>query len=406
MKRICIIACANKKNDYETSAEGLYNSPLFKKSKEFAKNHFDTWYIISAKYGLIEPKDVIHPYNQTLKNMNIIEREKWAKLVHTEIIKRVKINDSITLIAGKYYREFLIKHLERSGYKINVLFPNLSIGKQLSILNRINTSHEKFLILNEFYKILERLENGLGGKRILKNCNGKMEWPKYGVYFFFDKNEFRLLDQNFLRIVRVGTHGVSLGSKSTLWNRLRTHKGTNDGIGNHRASVFRLHVGAALMNKNQNRFQINTWGKLKSASKNIRSLEIKLEKSVSNYIRDLPFLWISVYDEPGPKSDRSYIERNLISLLSGPRGPIDIASKNWLGNYSPHHSIRKSALWNINHIEEIFDHNFLEIFNHYVDITLGLKTITIESIAPNNWYLNRKKIFDYNQTELFEDPNV
>lgn len=33
-------------------------------------------------------------------------------------------------------------------------------------------------------------------------------------------------------------------------------------------------------------------------------------------IRDLPFLWIGVPDQPGPESDRAYIERNAIGLVS------------------------------------------------------------------------------------------
>lgn len=41
-----------------------------------------------------------------------------------------------------------------------------------------------------------------------------------------------------------------------------------------------------------------------------------MERRVSDYLRQLPFLWVDVPDEPGPESDRAYLERNAIALLS------------------------------------------------------------------------------------------
>ncbi len=52
-----------------------------------------------------------------------------------------------------------------------------------------------------------------------------------------------------LRVVRVGTHLIKNGGSNTkLWERLKAHKGTKSGSGNHRGSVFRLLVGQALWN--------------------------------------------------------------------------------------------------------------------------------------------------------------
>jgi hypothetical protein len=52
--------------------------------------------------------------------------------------------------------------------------------------------------------------------------------------------------------------------------------------------------------------------------------ELEMERRVSDYLRQLPFLWIDVPDEPGPGSDRTYLERNAIALLSNyGKPPID-----------------------------------------------------------------------------------
>ena len=108
--------------------------------------------------------------------------------------------------------------------------------------------------LDRFYEVLARLQSKLGGCRCLGACGGGgsdgWRWPLQGVYFFFEPGEMRE-DGRTPRVVRVGTHAVSEGSKTTLWQRLSRHKGHERGKyaggGNHRGSVFRLHVGAALL---------------------------------------------------------------------------------------------------------------------------------------------------------------
>lgn len=67
--------------------------------------------------------------------------------------------------------------------------------------------------------------------------------------FLFESGEFRKTEPFESRIVRVGTHAVSEGSSSNLWNRLRTHRGGVELGGNHRGSIFRLHVGKSIIAK-------------------------------------------------------------------------------------------------------------------------------------------------------------
>ena len=77
-------------------------------------------------------------------------------------------------------------------------------------------------------------------------------------------------------------------------------------------------------------------------------------------------LWVDVPDEPGPQSDRAFIERNAIALLSNPFAPSDCASANWLGRFSPRREIRDSALWNLNYVADACDTAFLEKFELFV----------------------------------------
>lgn len=210
--------------------------------------------------------------------------------------------------------------------------------------------------LDRFYELLGVLEERCGGKRTLAECHGRMGWPQRGVYFFLEDGELRG-DGVTPRVVRVGTHALR-PSKSTLWGRLSQHKGTMGGSmpggGNHRGSVFRLHVGTALLATDDWPKPIQgSWSVGGTAKPDVRETEYPLERAVSDYISRMPFLWLAVEDPPGPESDRAVIEAGLIALLSNVGRPhVDVASANWLGYRAARPLIRESGLWNVNHVQD------------------------------------------------------
>lgn len=70
---------------------------------------------------------------------------------------------------------------------------------------------------------------------------------------------------------------------------------------------------------------------------------------------------MDVDDEPDPRSDRAYIERNAIALASNyDREPVDPRADGWLGTDSPSEKIRGSGLWNVDHVDESYDPAFLD----------------------------------------------
>lgn len=222
--------------------------------------------------------------------------------------------------------------------------------------------------LDRLYEALRRLEEFVGGRRLLSQCDGRKPWPKRGVYFVFESSETRSAGGGSLRVVRVGTHALIRGSGTTLWQRLSQHRGTKTPFsGNHRGSIFRLLVGEALAVQNP-ALTCSTWGSGTSAKRSIREKERHLEAAVSEYIGRMPVLWLAVEDEPGPHSMRGYIERNTIALLSNfNRLPIDPPSANWLGRHSLREKVRRSGLWNSNHVDEDYEPAFFDTLEQLVE---------------------------------------
>ncbi len=219
-------------------------------------------------------------------------------------------------------------------------------------------SDQRAYHLTQFYELLAQLERNLGDARRLSNCSGQMAWPQRGVYFFRETGEIRTDTGNGLRIVLVGTHALKAGAKATLWNRLSQHQGNAGGSGgSHRGSIFRLIVGAALIQRDG--WVFPCWGQLNNASSVVRESERPMERAVCAAICNMPFLWLPVEDEPGPNSLRGYIERNSIGLLSNYRKtPIDSPSPGWLGKYSDRDRVRLSGLWNSNHVDDDYARYF------------------------------------------------
>nr|WP_321169538.1 hypothetical protein [Halobaculum halophilum] len=119
-------------------------------------------------------------------------------------------------------------------------------------------------------------------------------------------------------------------------------------------------MGEAFIERDELHDEYLWWGEGSSAAREQRLAELELERRVSDYLRELPFLWVNVDDEPSADSERAYIERNMIALLSNyRRNSIDPRSRDWLGTYSRSEKIRESGLWNVNHVDEEYDPAFL-----------------------------------------------
>jgi hypothetical protein len=223
--------------------------------------------------------------------------------------------------------------------------------------------------LRRFYALLDELARRTDGPRCLADCSGRMGWPQRGVYFFMEPGEGRSESGEGPRIVRVGTHALKDGSRSTLWTRLSQHKGRQaSGGGNHRGSIFRLLVGAALLADDP--ALCATWGQGSNAPSTIREAERELESRVSVVIGQMPFLFLPVDDDAGPQSLRGVIERNAIALLSNAgKTPLDAASNNWLGYRCPRDRVRASHLWNQNHVDEAYDPAFLNTLETLIRAT-------------------------------------
>jgi hypothetical protein len=359
-------------------AQDLYVSDLFSKARAYAESNAATWYILSAKFGAIHPQTVIHPYDLTLDTMGADERDAWAVRVLAQLDDVLQSGDTALFLAGKRYREGLIAALKQRGVHVEVPMAGLPIGSQLQWLSRSQgTSQASRAAIDAFYRLVDQMAARSGMMTLAETVERK-DVPERGVYFFLDRREPRGRGSGDLRVVRVGTHGLIAGTRSTILGRLRQHRGQPGRGGNHRGSIFRLHVGAAILARTGVR--VPTWGGKLPSGQVPGADEFDLERRVSRYLADLLVVTLPILDEHSPNSLRGYVERNSIALLTTAVEAGSVPSADWLGHHAQRDAIRTSGLWNVTHVGDAVEEGFLDRLSEIVEPSV--KTVGGLAAAP------------------------
>lgn len=355
-----LISCSKTKGTHRDLARNLYESPLYRKSVLTAEGWGVPFSILSAKFGLLRPEDTIEPYDVTLKGASKAFKKDWANRVVAQIRTEIDQKKTLIALAGDDYLQPILEASDPAPLNYYAPMKGLSLGTRLSFLNLSIKLEKREDELAKAYKAFEVISRRIGLYHLRDLLD--TELPKQGVYFFFDAGESTKYSTTIPRLVRIGTHGVSAGSTATLRNRLRTHLGTRAGLGNHRASVFRLHVGRAIIERDGLHDQFPNWGKGQSAEKAITEQEVFLEKAVSEYVGALLVLYTPISDSSGTTSLRALVETQFIALFSENMCPLETPSSVWLGRYSDKPTIREIGLWNIRDVGSEYDLKFMPFF--------------------------------------------
>lgn len=150
--KICmIVGCSQKKLKIPAPASELNQGQLFRALKKLAiKNSFNLK-ILSGKHGLLEPDQIIEPYDQKIKN-----KEDIAKIRFKIMLKICQIwrdHDLIIIFMGKKYRSVLEPFFDN---KFIVIHDRRGIGGYLSLASHYNQiSRQEFLEEIKIFRIIE-----------------------------------------------------------------------------------------------------------------------------------------------------------------------------------------------------------------------------------------------------------
>lgn len=138
-----VINCAAQKKNFVCTANQMYDdSMLFRTLRDYCQKNYDEYVILSAKYGVLYPDDIIEPYEDTVMFVpnNLLHSDKKYKLLNAEekkIWSQKVINNinwsrytEIHFHCGKYYMQYINPLIKD---KNNVLIHYLKQGVTNSI---------------------------------------------------------------------------------------------------------------------------------------------------------------------------------------------------------------------------------------------------------------------------------
>lgn len=365
---VFLISCGQQKQQATVRAEELYTSSRFNLSSGLPKRLKRKFSILSAKHGLLDPGKRIQPYDVSLRTLSRHEQMEWAKVVDLSLKDAYPTARHFILLTDEDYSHDIVPLLQKRGVRFTMPLNGMDRGCQELFLKNCHRFLDRQNAVTDLYEAFSEFNGGKELPTLKSALDTKL--PSQGVYYFFDANEPTRYSANLPRLVRIGTHAISAGSKATLRDRLRAHFGTNDGYGNHRSSVFRLHVGEAIIRRDSLRSRYPKWGSGQSADRSVSESERGLERMVSSYVSNLRLLCVDVSDTANKASARSKIERNSIALFTENLISLEPPSSEWLGLHSAHDVISSLGLWNIKETGGVADLSIVKVIKNCIEKNL------------------------------------
>ncbi len=131
---VYLVSCVRTKRAHPATACELFISHWFVGIRELVERSGSPWFILSTRYGLVAPDEIISPYDYTLNTMGVHERRAWAIKVITQMQQRLPAAARIVLFAGRRYYEFLMDYLHGTGALVETPLERLNRGQRLGWL--------------------------------------------------------------------------------------------------------------------------------------------------------------------------------------------------------------------------------------------------------------------------------
>jgi hypothetical protein len=342
---LMVIGCGREKLSIGAPACNLYTSDRFRQSVTLATILPAPFVILSAKHGIVEPGEVLEPYDLDIDTLSDAHQRSWAKAAVDRLATHAEGRAISVLTTGAYER-LLIAANGRRPQPLEIVAPWLELKAPDRVV-WLNEAHRMAARIKDLDRLYGWISAERRAGRVFPFADlSRRDIPMRGVYIFLDPAELNFRKEA-PRVVRIGTHAVSAGSQASLRGRLRSHLGPANEVGNHRGSIFRLHVGRAMLESGPGHASLASWGQGQDAGPEIKALEQAHEIMVSRYLRQLEVVLLAIDDEPSKDSMRARIEMQLIALFSDTMRPIDRPTSEWLGLKSTVVPIRQSGLWNV-----------------------------------------------------------
>jgi hypothetical protein len=113
---VLLVGCVKSQRPGPARARDLFTSALFARRRRYAEAAGRPWFVISSRWGLVAPDEVIAPYDVLLGDMPASYRHAWAEFVVAQLAGRVRLPGAVVEVhAGDHDVDALRTAVERAG---------------------------------------------------------------------------------------------------------------------------------------------------------------------------------------------------------------------------------------------------------------------------------------------------
>jgi hypothetical protein len=103
---------------------GLFRSDGFARAREHAVHSRLPWFVLSAKHGLLDPDDVVSPYDVQIDDQSAAYRTAWGEWVVAQLADRVQLEGvTVEVHGGVDFAQPLRHPLARRGAALDIPLP-------------------------------------------------------------------------------------------------------------------------------------------------------------------------------------------------------------------------------------------------------------------------------------------
>lgn len=82
---LLLVGCVANKSAKMVPARDMYLSPTFARRRVYAEASGRPWFVLSSRWGLVHPDELIAPYEHSLAEQPNMYRRAWGRLVAEQL---------------------------------------------------------------------------------------------------------------------------------------------------------------------------------------------------------------------------------------------------------------------------------------------------------------------------------
>jgi hypothetical protein len=131
--RVVLVGCVESKADVPMRARDLYTSALFGRRREYAERTGAPWFIVSSQWGLVDPGQILAPYDMYLADQPRSYRRAWGRFVVEQLALATPLSEStvVEIHAGQDYIDAIAEPLAARHVQVSTPVRVSSQGEML-----------------------------------------------------------------------------------------------------------------------------------------------------------------------------------------------------------------------------------------------------------------------------------